>query len=85
MTKYEIREYQSMKDTQHHLDIYENEILKSSFLCLENGYENIETGEIEKGTFNDLMEKEIYGDLDEYEISEQNLYSVKSTFYILYE
>ncbi len=81
---YETREYQSQKDNQHHIDVYENGKIKNSYVWDGQVWIEEQTGIVEDNV-QDIIEKNVRGDLDEYEITEQNAYGVKYNYYTLQE
>ncbi len=82
---YETREFQSQKDNQHHVDIYGGDgKLKNSYIWDGQVWIEEQTGIVEDNV-QDIIEKNVRGDLDEYEIREQNAYGVKYTYYTLYD
>jgi hypothetical protein len=80
--EYEMREYQSQKDGQHHIEIYEDEKIISEYVWNGDFWEN------EKNLFptvDDIVIFHICGDIDEFEIRRNNAYGVEYTYYTLFD
>jgi len=84
MTNYEIREFQSAIDNLRHIDIYADEKLENSFFFDGNVWieESTQKGTLGE-TVQDIIEQNVYGDLDDYEITENDAYGVEYTYYTL--